>query len=708
MQPLDLPGGQWHEYRKGYRGELQEIKAKLGEPYRILQRLLSPQLIDPKEIPEEIFSPAQLYLVAEPPADVGAWPELATYPYVEERSDRGSRSRAIYVLQNLGRKAKVTALAESLARGFEQPLKDARALSAKSFEGILNLMRSAQDARSFVRNQYHNFEKYDSAAYPITFGTDVDDNGPISIHRISPDDAKAREDDVLKGRQKLKGQALGSFGGFLDKTWRENDILWGRLDGAERLIGMVLPGPDAKTAELRKILVDQAHEAIVDEFVVDPKLAHLPWQDKLRAFIATVPAEPDPKLVARSAARSTTVVGELLQGIADAKMPRAKPLFARMAFFGRMCWNFVEVSVPRTWGELLGSYWIQLLMLFSLMLILLAIFTPSTEMILKAVTVSTAVAVLYGLRELLRRYLRGVMVLAPLVMVILTVVLVVVLTALITYLSTYSWSDILNQLDGKPTPSHWPGWSQLLQSPLGRNGLMAFIVSSVAVAGASGMLSVNAANRAEVLRSGVNVVRKLKFSRVWDDVLGALGMPVASAVAAGGSVATDAVVGVAGGAAAEAAVDTAAAVGTAAASGPAGPIPSGWPGSAVDSTARTAAARSATVRAEGVRAAAIRAIRADYVFAAGYALLFVSVGVWLASSRWHGDFMHLACAWSVGVAGILAAVLNVEGNHRVIHALEAVAPDDGSRALEKAPYEYHAGKWAAILAAFVAFGMLWF
>ena len=671
MQPRDLPEEQWHEYRKGYREALQEIKAKLGEPYRLLQGLLSPQLIDPERVPQPIFSMAQLFLVAEPPADTGQWRGLANYRYIEERSDRGARSRAVYVLQVQGTKAEVTALAKKLADRFGEVVDAARTLATAAFEEIPKLMRSAQDARSFVRIQYRNFEKYDSAAYPITFGTDVDDNGPISIHRISPDDAKAREADVLKGRQKLKGQALGSFGGFLDKTWRENDILWGRLDGAERLIGMVLPGPDAETARLRKTLIDQAHEAIVNEFVVDPKLSHLSWEDKLRAFIATVPAEPDPKLVARSAARSTTVVGNLLQGIADTKMPRAKPLFARMAFFGRMCWNFVEVSVPRTWGELLGSYWMQLLMLFSLLLIALAIFTPSTEMILKAIMVSTSVAVLYGLRELLRRYLRGVTVLAPVVMVILTVVLVAVLTALITYLSSYSLADILNQLDGKPTPSHWPGWSHLFKSPLGQNGLTAFIVSSVIVAGASGVWSVNAAGRAEVLLPGVNVIRKLKFARLWDDVLGALGIPVESPGAA------------------DAGADTA----------DAGPGAGGSPGPTVGLTARIAKARDEIVRAEGVRAAAIRAIRADYVFAAGYALLFVSVGVRFVWSEWHGDFMHLLCAWSVGIAGILAAVLNVEGNHRVINALKAVAPAKRSDALEKAPYGYNVGKWVAILAA---------
>jgi hypothetical protein len=37
------------------------------------------------------------------------------------------------------------------------------------------------------------------------------------------------------------GTALGHFGAFLQQRWRENDILWGRLDGAERIISSVLP-----------------------------------------------------------------------------------------------------------------------------------------------------------------------------------------------------------------------------------------------------------------------------------------------------------------------------------------------------------------------------------------------------------------------------------------------------------------------------------
>ena len=32
---------------------------------------------------------------------------------------------------------------------------------------------------------------------------------------------------------KLDGVSIGHFGAFFDQAWRENDYLWGRLDGAE-------------------------------------------------------------------------------------------------------------------------------------------------------------------------------------------------------------------------------------------------------------------------------------------------------------------------------------------------------------------------------------------------------------------------------------------------------------------------------------------
>lgn len=44
----------------------------------------------------------------------------------------------------------------------------------------------------------------------------------------------------VSSRHKLAGTTLGHFGGFLDRGWRRNDLMWGRLDGAEALVRAVM------------------------------------------------------------------------------------------------------------------------------------------------------------------------------------------------------------------------------------------------------------------------------------------------------------------------------------------------------------------------------------------------------------------------------------------------------------------------------------
>src|SRR5207247_3303030 len=51
-----------------------------------------------------------------------------------------------------------------------------------------------------------------------------------------------------------------SFGAFLDDAGRRNDMLWGRLDGAERIISALLP--EKSDRELRKNLINEAHLGI--------------------------------------------------------------------------------------------------------------------------------------------------------------------------------------------------------------------------------------------------------------------------------------------------------------------------------------------------------------------------------------------------------------------------------------------------------------
>jgi patatin-related protein len=511
--------------RPQYREELQRIKSKLGGPYGSLQRLIRKPVFDATETEQGIFTLAELSLIVEPPADLAVWPTLAGYAWSGERSDRGSRKRAEFVLQVRQRRVDVTALANILAGRFRPVMIAASEAALASFADDPSVTGPAKAARFFARREYEDFEKYDSAAFPITFGTDVDDSSPIDVHRISPDDAVARQDDVLRGRPKLRGQVLGAFGGFLDATWRRNDILWGRLDGAERIIGMLLPGPDKATAAMRRRLIDEAHQEIVVEVLDLPEIQRADWRRHLRDFVAQVPAEPAPELVARSAARATAVVGDLLEGIADTQSIPAKRLFGRVAFIGRLLWNFVEVSVPRTWLELFGSYWLQLLMLFSAMLALIAVFAQSGGTWKLAGLMITAATVLYLGRESLRRYLRGELVPPVPVIVVLTILVVVGLTALAA-VAPLGVSSMVGA-HGYLLDAVGDQWRRATASfetlPLLRWS-RAFVIGSSVVASGSAFAAIGASRRAQRLRRPIKVVRKLKFARSWSDIIGAVGI----------------------------------------------------------------------------------------------------------------------------------------------------------------------------------------
>ena len=68
-----------------------------------------------------------------------------------------------------------------------------------------------------------------------------------------PGDAKTK---------KLVGAEKGHFGAFLSRQGREQDYLWGRLDGAERFIGILLDGADEAD---KKRWCNEAFRAILEE-----------------------------------------------------------------------------------------------------------------------------------------------------------------------------------------------------------------------------------------------------------------------------------------------------------------------------------------------------------------------------------------------------------------------------------------------------------
>lgn len=113
---------------------------------------------------------------------------------------------------------------------------------------------------------YLGFPFYDIATLPLLQGEGLDEFDPIKVDRISPDDAGAIRSGGAAAT--LKGIQFNSFGAFFSRAYRENDYLWGRLHGADRLIEIVvstLPDGVHLPAGTVAALKREAFRAIVAE-----------------------------------------------------------------------------------------------------------------------------------------------------------------------------------------------------------------------------------------------------------------------------------------------------------------------------------------------------------------------------------------------------------------------------------------------------------
>ncbi|WP_203311025.1 patatin-like protein [Sphingomonas beigongshangi] len=113
---------------------------------------------------------------------------------------------------------------------------------------------------------YLGFPYYDTATLPLLQGEGLDEFDPIKVDRIAPDDATAIRGGGAEAT--LKGIQFNSFGAFFSRAYRENDYLWGRLHGAERMIDIcisTLP-PNVRMRAGRAAAIKRAaFRAILDE-----------------------------------------------------------------------------------------------------------------------------------------------------------------------------------------------------------------------------------------------------------------------------------------------------------------------------------------------------------------------------------------------------------------------------------------------------------
>lgn len=137
--------------------------------------------------------------------------------------------------------------------------------------------------RDSVLTDYAGFALYDVLL--TSGGSDMQDTDPLTrlrIERISPEDSMGLRDQF----QGLRSRDLMSFAGFFNRSFREHDYLWGRLNGADRCVDLLSKAAgalldDTGKAKLRRELFT----AILDS--EEPKLTEAkPLLARLRLELA--------------------------------------------------------------------------------------------------------------------------------------------------------------------------------------------------------------------------------------------------------------------------------------------------------------------------------------------------------------------------------------------------------------------------------------
>ncbi len=246
---------------------------------------------------------------------------------IQSPADPNKKWRRIDAIEVLGSKIK-----EEL----EEVAVDARDALSRTLrppkQDDANIPRWELFLRKKLWYYYVSFEDFDQIAHPLLYSTGAGaETDIIDVFRVSPEDATALIDEThevdSKGKpvRKLAGTTLGNFGAFFEKKFRINDIMWGRLDAAERIIATVLPAHE----DVRKEMIKQAHRAIIVEenlfddprAAADNELQALVW----RALDVWDDEEVRLKLIDQAAQRLTekeSAFREYLKKLREGREPR--------------------------------------------------------------------------------------------------------------------------------------------------------------------------------------------------------------------------------------------------------------------------------------------------------------------------------------------------------------------------------------------------
>jgi patatin-related protein len=200
----------------------------------------------------------------EAPVEVTEAAAQSLYDMVRRFRDRalpGSADEAAVAAFANAEQEPVAAL-DALARTL-----DLRSLGVEADDRLIEVLRTLpRGDRRRLMLSYLGYPFYDVATLPLLQGEGLDEFDPVKVDRISPDDARAIREGGAEAT--LKGIQFHNFGAFFSRAYRENDYLWGRLHGADRLIDIVVSTlPEGEHLEPGEVtmLKREAFRAILHE-----------------------------------------------------------------------------------------------------------------------------------------------------------------------------------------------------------------------------------------------------------------------------------------------------------------------------------------------------------------------------------------------------------------------------------------------------------
>ena len=364
------------------------------------------------------------------------------------------------VMNQVGRMARYEA-ADEVYRQFQESIDPLMADIQRALKDVFDSNRKdmeeawryhgATTAREEFQQAYKCFQWHDSHTLPFLQGTSAREYSEIEVFRVSPiDGTLAYGTDKGAQSEKLVGTRAGAFGGFMEKEWRENDMMWGRLDGAERIVYALLPDPRDET--LRQSYIRELQDSIlseefsmtvkekrdrvfrclareldecgitvnsVDELVTKgaavlerfPMLKQLVDRSEFRAFLKNwynVSSSPPQDRLVDWLSRSLQIVGRMID---DYPGTKEHGLSGRISDVlksaGVLTSRLLSFALPKSLGRAVAKYWLSLLALVGAVLAFFGIVLSEGHIANIGLAVIVVCLVAFAVQRRMGRFLEG-------------------------------------------------------------------------------------------------------------------------------------------------------------------------------------------------------------------------------------------------------------------------------------------------------------